>query len=165
MILGEHSYIIGEVYNPFDIKITVGKFTSIAAGLQIIASDHPMKQVSTFPFFELHGLDYEHCQNGDEIIIGNDVWIGMGVSIKHGVKIGDGAVIGAKTVVTRDVQDYAVVCGNPFVTKKFRFSPPICGKIKSMAWWNWDFELIKARIQDFKYPEIFIDKYYEESCK
>ena len=47
------------------------------------------------------------------IIIGNDVWIGARVIILPGVHIGDGAVIGAGSVVTYDVDSYAVVAGNP----------------------------------------------------
>ena len=47
------------------------------------------------------------------IIIGNNVWIGARVIILPGVHIGDGAVIGAGSVVTHDVDSYAVVAGNP----------------------------------------------------
>ena len=47
------------------------------------------------------------------IIIGNDVWIGARVIILPGVHVGDGAVIGAGSVVTHDVDPYAVVAGNP----------------------------------------------------
>lgn len=45
--------------------------------------------------------------------IGDDVWIGAGVIILKGVSIGDGAVIAAGSVVTRDVEAYAIVAGNP----------------------------------------------------
>src|SRR5215204_2892782 len=42
-----------------------------------------------------------------------DCWIGMGAMILPGVQVGDGVVIGAGAVVVRDVEDYAVVVGNP----------------------------------------------------
>jgi maltose O-acetyltransferase len=45
--------------------------------------------------------------------IGNDVWIGAGVIILKGVSIGDGAVVAAGAVVTRDVEAYTLVGGNP----------------------------------------------------
>jgi maltose O-acetyltransferase len=47
------------------------------------------------------------------VVIGNDVWIGSRTTILPGVKIGDGAIIGASSVVTKDVQPYTIVAGNP----------------------------------------------------
>lgn len=51
--------------------------------------------------------------NEEPIVIGNDVWIGAGVIILGGVKIGNGAIIGAGSVVTKSVEPYSVVAGNP----------------------------------------------------
>lgn len=48
-----------------------------------------------------------------EIIIGNDVWIGFNATILKGVTIGDGAIIGANTIITKNVEPYTVVVGNP----------------------------------------------------
>jgi acetyltransferase-like isoleucine patch superfamily enzyme len=56
--------------------------------------------------------DWTHV-NAKPIIIKDKVWIGFGVTILKGVTIGEGAVIGAKSVVTKDVPDWAVVAGNP----------------------------------------------------
>lgn len=47
------------------------------------------------------------------VYIGNDVWIGARVTILPGVKIGDGAIVGACTVVSKDIEPYSVVVGNP----------------------------------------------------
>ena len=60
-----------------------------------------------------------NLKTGD-IVIGNDVWIGWGVLIKGGVTIGNGAVIGARSVVTKDVEPWTVVGGNPakFIKKR-----------------------------------------------
>jgi maltose O-acetyltransferase len=52
--------------------------------------------------------------------IGRNCWIGMGAMILPGVQVGDGVVIGAGAVVVRDVEDYAVVVGNPAKTIKSR---------------------------------------------
>ena len=54
------------------------------------------------------------------IRIGRNCWIGMGALILPGVQIGDGVVVGAGAVVVRDVEDYAVVVGNPAKTIKSR---------------------------------------------
>lgn len=45
--------------------------------------------------------------------IGNDCWIGAGAIILNGLTIGEGAVVGAGAVVTKDVEPYTIVVGNP----------------------------------------------------
>jgi acetyltransferase-like isoleucine patch superfamily enzyme len=55
-----------------------------------------------------------------KIVIEDDVWIGSGATILPGIVIGRGAVIGAGSVVTRSVQPYAVVVGNPGRTIRIR---------------------------------------------
>ncbi len=44
---------------------------------------------------------------------GNDCWIGAGAIILNGITIGDGAVIGAGAIVTKDIEPYTIVAGNP----------------------------------------------------
>ncbi|MHC5716806.1 MAG: DapH/DapD/GlmU-related protein, partial [Nostoc sp.] len=55
--------------------------------------------------------DIDTLKNG--IYIGRDCWLGAGACILAGVQIGDGAVVGAMSVVTKNVEPYAVVVGNP----------------------------------------------------
>jgi acetyltransferase-like isoleucine patch superfamily enzyme len=47
------------------------------------------------------------------IAIGPNSWIGFESCIMPGVTIGEGAVVGARSVVTTDVEPFAVVAGNP----------------------------------------------------
>lgn len=47
------------------------------------------------------------------IEIGERVWIAAQAFIMPGVKVGDGAVVGACSVVTKDVETWTVVGGNP----------------------------------------------------
>lgn len=54
------------------------------------------------------------------VSIENDVWIGTRAIILPGVTIGKGAIIGAGTVVTKDVPEYSIVCGNPGRVVKHR---------------------------------------------
>ncbi|GHC60233.1 hypothetical protein GCM10010136_00130 [Limoniibacter endophyticus] len=44
---------------------------------------------------------------------GNDVWIGSEAIIMPGVTVGNGAIIGTHALVTRNVEPYAIVGGNP----------------------------------------------------
>lgn len=52
-------------------------------------------------------------QNDKPVTIGDDVWIGQRVVILPGIKIGSHSIIGAGSVVTKDVDKYSVVAGNP----------------------------------------------------
>ncbi|MEY2432109.1 MAG: hypothetical protein QOC92_1834, partial [Acidimicrobiaceae bacterium] len=45
--------------------------------------------------------------------IENGAWIGVGAAIVGNVRVGRNAVVGANAVVTRDVDDFTVVAGNP----------------------------------------------------
>lgn len=47
------------------------------------------------------------------VVIEDHVWIGFNVAILKGVTIGKGAIIGAGSVVTKDVEPFTVVAGNP----------------------------------------------------
>ena len=49
------------------------------------------------------------------IRIEDDVWIGFNSTILKGTRIGRGAIIGAATLVTRDVEAFTIVAGNPGV--------------------------------------------------
>ena len=55
----------------------------------------------------------EFADRGGEVIIGDRVWIGYRAIVLPGVIIGDGAVVGAGAVVTKDVDPYTIVAGNP----------------------------------------------------
>jgi virginiamycin A acetyltransferase len=156
LVIGEHSYIF-QYTNEFNIPISVGRYCSLANGLVIIGSEHPML-VSTFAFKECWNVDFPTCISRP-IVIGNDVWFGSNVSIREGVHVGDGAIIGACSVVTKDVEPYSVMVGNPAVCKKYRFSPEIVKEFLEIKWWDWPYELVVQRIQDFKDIDVFIKKY------
>jgi acetyltransferase-like isoleucine patch superfamily enzyme len=47
------------------------------------------------------------------IVIEDDVWIGFDSTVLKGVRIGKGAIIGACSMVTHDVEPYAILVGNP----------------------------------------------------
>jgi putative colanic acid biosynthesis acetyltransferase WcaF len=47
------------------------------------------------------------------IVIGRDVFIGARAFVMPGITIGEGAAVGACAVVTKDVEPWTVVAGNP----------------------------------------------------
>ncbi|MCT6568492.1 CatB-related O-acetyltransferase, partial [Staphylococcus aureus] len=83
-------------------------------------------------------------QKAGNTVIGNDVWIGSEAMVMPGIKIGHGAVIGSRSLVTKDVEPYAIVGGNPAKKIKKRFTDEEISLLLVMEWWNWSLEKIKA---------------------
>jgi len=91
-----HCHILGE--------ITFGDNVLIAPKVIIWGRDHCYKRDQ---------LMNKQPYNRKPIKIGNDVWIGACAIVLKGVTIGDGAIVAAGAVVTKDVEPYTIVAGNP----------------------------------------------------
>ena len=132
-------------YPEFGDKLIIGKFCSIASGTKFImgSANHRLGSVTTYPFNVFGGSWQENTLDhmsqlpfkGD-IVIGNDVWIGRESIIMPGVKIGDGAIIAAYSVVTKDVEPYSVVGGNPARFIKKRFNDELIELLLEFKWWD-----------------------------
>lgn len=69
--------------------------------------------------------------------IGHDVWIGDDVRLRSGIHIGTGAVIAAGSIVTRDVEPYAIVAGIPAKLVGYRFDKPLIKELLATQWWQY----------------------------
>jgi len=132
-------------------KLIIGKFTQIAAGIRFLmnGSNHDLRGFSSFPFILFKGYWPDmmpHMVIKGDTIIGNDVWIGNSVTIMPGVKIGDGAVIGTNAVVTKDVEPYSIVAGNPAKLIRKRFDDDTINFLLELKWWDWSIEKIAENI-------------------
>lgn len=139
---------------PVDIKI--GRYCSIAWGVNFISYNHPWGCLSTSIF--------SHDQNTDltiralrtflpagekfgfvgnpqkkQVTIENDVWVGQNVSLMAGINLGTGCIVAANSVVTKDVLPYSIVGGNPAKVIKFRFSEEIVNELLESCWWDYNF--------------------------
>ena len=94
-------------------------------------------------FHQAHSLIDVHGASKGRVVIGNGVWIGDNVTILSGVTLGDGAVIGAGSVVTKDVDAFSIVGGNPARKIKMRFSCDVIDLIRELEWWDWSSEFIQ----------------------
>jgi acetyltransferase-like isoleucine patch superfamily enzyme len=135
---------------------SIGRFCSIAYNVKIGLGNHPTDWVSTHPFAyeKKYGFVKQSISFEDKVdqpcIIGNDVWIGANAIVLAGVKVGDGAIIGANSVVTKDVEPYSIVIGNPAKHHRFRFEEDIREKLLEMKWWEWEDDKIRSRIKNFR---------------
>lgn len=84
----------------------IGKWVMMAQDVKIYTSNHRYSSIDIPMCFQGY-TEYR------PVIIEDDVWIGAGVIILPGVRIGQGAIIGAGSVVTKDVEEYSIVAGNP----------------------------------------------------
>ena len=173
--MGFKSYENGAtVIRSGEAKIEIGKYCSIAQFTTFIVDggNHNYSDVISFPLFdslfsndELDKTKFKSSfQQKEGIFIGNDVWVGSGSYILPGVKIGNGAIVAANSVVTKDVPDYALVAGVPAKIVKMRHDESTLTKLNVIAWWDWEEQVIKDRMNDFYYTEtdVFINKYYHQ---
>ncbi len=134
-------------------KLIIGKFCAIATGVQFVMSgaNHKIDGFSAFPFFIFghgweEGFDFASLPSKGDTVIGNDVWMGYESTIMPGVTIGDGAIIAAKAVVTKDVEPYSIVGGNPARVIRKRFSDDAIRILLEVKWWDWTVEKISENI-------------------
>ncbi len=144
--------------------LEIGKFCSIAENVTIfIGGYHNPSLVSTYPFSSAY-TDVPFMNilvDKPKTIIGNDVWIGANSIIMAGIVIGDGVVIAAGSVVTKNVNDYEIIGGNPAKLIRKRFSTDQIENLKKIAWWNWPIEKIKKNTAYLNSEQIdlFIKKH------
>ncbi|QGY02241.1 chloramphenicol acetyltransferase [Methylobacterium mesophilicum SR1.6/6] len=166
-ILDDYSYIAqdGEV-----IYTTIGKFCSIAASVRINPGNHPMERASQAHFTyraraywpeEADEPAFFDRRRASPVTIGHDVWIGHGVVVLPGRTIGTGAVVGAGAIVTRDIEPYTIVVGNPARPVRRRFPEPVAARLERLAWWDWEHTRLRAALPDFRAlpVEAFLDLY------
>jgi acetyltransferase-like isoleucine patch superfamily enzyme len=146
------------------MTLKIGSFCSISASVTIfLGGNHRGDWITTFPFniiFEEFSYLKGHPSSNGNVIIGNDVWIAYNTLILSGVTIGDGAIIAANSVVTKDIEPYAVVAGNPAKKIKSRFDKKTIEDLLKIKWWDWELEKIKLTIPLMLSSDIrpFLDK-------
>lgn len=152
-------------YGCYIINTEIGAFCSISDNVSIGGGTHPLNWVSTSPAF-YHGRDsiskrlakLEYDMKDSHTVIENDVWIGRGAYIKSGVTIGNGAVIGMGSVVTKNVDSYSIVAGNPARVIGTRFDEDIIDRLLETRWWTWDEDTIRSKSHLFNSIEDFLNE-------
>ncbi len=168
VVLGDYSYT-GQFC--FVQNALIGKFSNIAAAVRIGPTAHPYERASLhhftyrpqmFGFRDREDSDFFDRRTSKTVKVGHDTWIGHGAIVMPNVTIGDGAIVGAGAVVTKDIPPYAIVTGVPSEVIKYRFTPQQIGALQRIRWWDWDYERLMERLDDFHLPiDEFIRRYDE----
>jgi len=124
--------------------LRIGNFVSIANDVKfVLGGNHFYKTMSTFPFRVKLGLADKEAYSNGMIIVEDDVWIGMNCLILSGVTIGKGSVVAAGSVVTKNVEPYSIVGGNPAKEIKKRFDKSIIDRMKGIDLTHMDLEKVR----------------------
>ncbi len=149
----------------------IGKFANIAAEVRIGPTDHPYTRATLHHFtyrsslFAMGEDDAAFFADRSKrlAVIKEDTWIGHAAIIMPEVTVGVGAIVGSGSIVTKDVDDYAIVVGNPARVIKYRFEPEIIAALLRIRWWNWSYDQLRERMADFRGDiRHFIAKYDQE---
>lgn len=97
--IGKNVYIGGNLLGMCRGGIDIEDDVMLAANVSLISNNH-----------DLYDRAVLTCK---PVRICKGAWIGAGAQIMPGVRIGRYAVVGAGSIVTKDVEDYQVVVGNP----------------------------------------------------
>lgn len=136
-------------------KLVIGKFCAIARDAKFVmnGANHKISGISTYPF-GIFGTGWEAAIPAPEelpykgdTVVGNDVWLGYDCMVMPGVHIGDGAVVAARALVTRDVEPYTIVGGNPARVIRKRFDDETVAELLRIRWWDWDAAKITANLK------------------
>ena len=121
--------------------IRVGRYCSFASTVRSAPINHPLEALTTHPalYERKFGVVDSDITWEEPLIIEDDVWVAHNVVILPGCKfIGRGAVIGAGAIVTKDVESYSVMVGNPARKLRDRFPPDLIAAIEKSRWWELD---------------------------
>ena len=130
IILKDNCKILDYAYFDGVGGITIGRCTIVAPKCTILTSNHKYdeKEIEMLPFNNQNIIK--------EVIIGDYCWIGRSVIILPGVKIGKASIVAAGSVVTKNVEPYSVVGGNPAKVIKYRDKENIDVLIRNNKCWS-----------------------------
>lgn len=169
--IGSFSY----TFSAFPELTSIGRYCSIARGVKVIDGNHPIDFLSTSSFtYDSQLCIFAKClaDSGTESfnrfpwtatrpdrnaapVIGHDVWIGENATLARGITLGQGCIVAANAVVTRSVEPYAIVGGNPARLIRKRFDDALVERLLASGWWRYKFSDFAA--MPFNHVPSFLD--------
>lgn len=148
-------------------QLYIGDYVCIGAEAVILMGGNHTHRADWFSCYpHTNHITEAYLDKGDTVL-GNGCWIGMRAMIMPGVNIGEGAIVGAGAVVTRDVEPYCVVGGNPAVSICYRFPEKIVARLLALRIYEWTeekFETLKelicaSNIDKLEFESIRYDRF------
>ncbi len=142
-------------------QVEIGRYCSVGPNVHYFGANHPMNYASMSPYF------YQKSWGGESVtdiqrhklVVGNDCWIGASSIITCNCKkIGNGAVIGAGAVVTKDVEPYSIVAGNPARVIKYRFDEETITLLEKSKWYDLEPDTLLKFYEYIDSPKVFAEK-------
>ena len=106
VIIRPNSMFFGETSIDMKTSIEIEDDVMMGPGVQIHVNNHKFEK-RNIPLIE------QGYYPDESVLLKKGCWIGANAIILKGVTIGENAVVGAGSIVTRSVDDYNVVAGNP----------------------------------------------------
>jgi acetyltransferase-like isoleucine patch superfamily enzyme len=133
--------------------IRIGRYCSFASTVRSAPINHLTSALTTHPILyeRKFGVVEKDIEWSDPLVVEDDVWVGHNAMILPGCKyIGRGAVVGAGAIVTRDVDRYGIVAGNPARLLRKRFPDELIAEIEKSRWWELDPPELRALLAERK---------------
>ncbi len=102
--IGDYSGIGAYCILPHDIVI--GRYVMMAPHVLIFSRNHRFDDINT-------PMCFQGFSPSLRTIIKDNVWLGQSVILTPGHTIGEGSIIAAGAVVTKDVDSFSIIGGNP----------------------------------------------------
>ena len=100
LTVGDNTKLPGKVTIDSAYPVVIGHDVAVNDELTILTAEH-----------DVNAADF--AVTGEPTSIGDYAWLPTRIIILPGANIGEGAVVGAGSVVTRPVEPYTIVAGNP----------------------------------------------------
>lgn len=129
--------------------VSFGNYCSISKNIRIFRANHPKNTFTSHPLLynPVAGYVKTDLLYRPKLDFGHDVWVGEWAVILPSVNsIGNGAIIGAGSIVTKNVEPYSIVAGNPARKIGMRFMPDVIAKLEETKWWEMNKNELKDNI-------------------
>lgn len=140
-------------------RLEIGNYVSIAENVTfILGGNHNTDTFTTYPLKAKVLKEKKESTSKGKIVVKDDVWIGTDALILSGVTIGQGAIVAAGSVITKDVEPYCIVGGNPAKIIRKRFSEDLINELLEIDFSKLNLEKISSENINKFYETISIEK-------
>lgn len=138
-------------------NVRIGRYCAFGQSVSLLSFNHATDMVNQQVWLQQRlGLRPCHATKGP-ISIGHNVWIGDKAIVLSGVDVGHGAVIAAGAVVSKSVEPFSIVGGNPARHIKYRFNEKTRNVLLAVKWWDWSFEKMQRN-------PVFFELAMDDDC-